>query len=113
MRLDEIEKHAIEVFTTDYPPVNSLCLLKMLEEILDDAKTNSFILASPKHKLLAVPFIIQLLDHVLTSPKFPVSFFNPKTILYLSSDKKDDELDVLESLCRKFEKAFIKKGDKS
>lgn len=102
--IEEIVREAIKVFTAHCPPVNSLYLIKMLEKILEDAKTNSFIYASSKHKLLAVPFIIQLLDHVLTSPEFPVSFFNPQTILQFS-----EEEDVLKILCRKFEKAYISK----
>jgi len=79
---EEILKDARYLLETDYPPVNSLYLLRKLEAILKIGKTNSFITVSTELKALAIPYIVMLLDHVLIFPSYLgfVSFHSPKVI---------------------------------
>jgi len=89
MEKERILKDARFLLETDYPPVNSLYLLKHLEAILEIGKTNSFITVSTELKALAVPYIIMLLDHVLMFPTKLgfISFHSPKVLSELGDSK--------------------------
>jgi len=109
MEKERILKDSKELLETDYPPVNSLYLLKHLEAILEIGKTNSFITVSTELKALAVPYIVMLLDHVLMFPSNLgfVSFHSPKVIETLG----DTEPSVLETAIR-FSKKILERLEK-
>jgi len=103
-KLKRIVKDAKFLLETNYPPVNSLAMLNEIKDILELAKTNSFLCADPKLKYLAIPFIVQLLDHVLSAGN--LCFHSPKSYLWLAEGKSIEEMSVLE-LCVKVAKRTV------
>jgi hypothetical protein len=109
MEKERILKDAKYLLETDYPPVNSLYLLKRIEDILNLGRTNSLTTVPVELKALAIPYIIMLLDHALIFPSKLgfVSFHSPKVITELG----DTEPSTLETAIR-FSKKILERLEK-
>jgi len=90
-------------------PTNSKAVLKRIEKILELAKTNSLLYARITYKVLALGYSLILISHSLDNVASSISFFDPKSLLFLATDDDDKtSLFYLAKAVRKYLDLVIK-----
>ena len=104
-KLESLKKHVdflsgiytLELEKTLPMPVNTRAVIRDLESLLEIAETNSLLAADPITKTLALGYVLILVSHCLDTIKLGCSFFDPQTLIWIGSDKPENERGDLES----------------
>jgi len=109
----EIIKELDRIYSLDSKalptPTNSKAVLKRIEKILELAKTNSLLYARITYKVLALGYSLILISHSLDNVASSISFFDPKSLLFLATDDDDKtSLFYLAKAVRKYLDLVIK-----
>ena len=107
-KLLELINDALDIYTSPCLPTNSLAMLRRLEEILGLAETNSFLLADPTYKMLAVPYTLMLISHIVHLG-CSVSLHDPQSLVYFAESKQrqGEDLTVEELLALEAKKFLL------